>query len=99
MLFQNLYTETSTQRKMVAKPELEKKLPLWKNIRVLVYYLQGVRDDIVDASNAGFARQQLINAPSLEIIFLNGRKHLLAQYEWPAIRQGMLNTYEKAARK
>lgn len=84
---------------MVAKPGLEKMLPLWKNIRVLVYYLQGVRDDIVDASNAGFARQQLINAPSLEIIFLNGRKHLLAQYEWPAIRQGMLNTYEKAARK
>ena len=84
---------------MVAKPELEKMLPLWKNIQVPVYYLQGARDDIVDISNAGFARQQLINVASLEIKFLNGRNHLLAQYEWPAIRQGIPDTYEKAARK
>jgi hypothetical protein len=41
----------------------------------------------------------LINAPSLEIKFLNGRKHLLAQYEWQAIKQAILDVYKKAAKK
>ena len=78
--------------------ELEKMLPHWKNIRVPVYYLQGADDDIVDTTNAGFAREQMVNAPSLEIKFLTGRKHLLAQYEWPAIRQAILNVYDKTAK-
>ena len=73
-------------------------LPYWKNIRVPVYYLQGANDDIVDTTNAGFAREQLVNASSLEIKFLEGRKHLLAQYEWPAIRNAILNVYDKAAK-
>ncbi|HEV7782164.1 MAG TPA: alpha/beta hydrolase [Chitinophagaceae bacterium] len=64
------------------KKELEKMLPYWKNIRVPVYYLQGANDDIVDTSNAGFAREQLVNVPSLEIKFLPNRAHRLAQFEW-----------------
>ena len=75
--------------------ELEKMLPYWKNIRAPVYYVQGANDDIVDTANAGFAREQLINVPSLEIKFLNGRKHLLARYEWAAIKQGILDVYER----
>ncbi len=90
---------SANTEKMYHKQELEKMLPLWKNIRVPVYYLQGAKDDIVDTSNAGFAKQHLINVPSLEIKFLNGRKHLLAQYEWPAIRQGILDIYEKVIKK
>lgn len=90
---------SANTEKVHHKEELEKMLPYWKNIRVPVYYLQGANDDIVDTSNAGFARQQLINAPSLEIKFLPGRKHLLAQYEWPAIKQGILDIYEKARKK
>jgi len=87
---------SANTEKVHHKNELEKMLPYWKNIRVPVYYLQGANDDIVDTSNAGFARKQLINAPSLEIKFLNGRKHLLAQYEWQAIKQAILTIYEKA---
>jgi pimeloyl-ACP methyl ester carboxylesterase len=74
-------------------------LPYWKNIRVPVYYLQGDKDDIVDTSNAGFARKHLINVPSLEIKFLNGRKHLLARYEWQAIKQAILDVYEKVPKE
>jgi pimeloyl-ACP methyl ester carboxylesterase len=77
------------------KKELEKMLPYWKNIRVPVYYLQGANDEIVDTSNAGFAREQLVNAASLEIKFLPNRGHRLAQYEWGAIRAAILNIYEK----
>lgn len=86
---------SANTEKIHHKKELEKMLPYWKTIRVPVYYLQGADDDIVDTSNAGFARKQLVNVPSLEIKFLNGRKHLLARYEWGAIRQAILDTYEK----
>jgi pimeloyl-ACP methyl ester carboxylesterase len=86
---------SANTEKVHHKKELEKMLPYWKNIRVPVYYLQGADDDIVDTSNASFAREQLVNAPSLEIKFLKGRKHVLARYEWPSIKQGILDIYEK----
>ena len=87
---------SANTEKVHHKDELEKMLPYWKNIRVPVFYLQGAHDDIVDTTNAGFAREQLVNVPSLEIKFLDGRKHLLAQYEWPAIRNAILSVYDKA---
>ncbi len=87
---------SANSEKYYHKKELEKMLPYWKNIKVPVYYLQGVDDDIVDTSNAGFAREQLVNVPSLEIKFLPGRKHLLARYEWKSIREAILWVYKKA---
>ena len=86
---------SANTEKIHHKKELEAMLPYWKNIRVPVYYLQGISDDIVDTSNASFARDQLINVPSLEIKFLTGRKHLLARYEWQAIKQAILEIYHK----
>lgn len=70
-------------------------LPYWKNIRVPVVYLQGENDDIVDTSNASFARQQLVNVPYLDIQFLKGRYHRLAQFEWPAIRKSIMKVYDE----
>lgn len=87
---------SANTEKVHHRQELEKMLPYWKDVRVPVYYLQGADDDIVDTANAGFARKNLVNAPSLEVKFLNGRKHLLARYEWAAIRQAILDTYDKA---
>ena len=91
--------KSANTEKIHHKEELEKMLPYWKNIRVPVSYLQGADDDIVDTSNAGFAREQLVNVPSLEIKFLKGRKHLLAQFEWQAIKQAILDVYDKATKK
>jgi pimeloyl-ACP methyl ester carboxylesterase len=89
---------SANTEKVHHKKELEKMLPYWKNIRVPVYYLQGANDDIVDTTNAGFAKEQLVNVSSLEIKFLEGRKHLLAQYEWPAIRNAILDVYDKTSK-
>jgi pimeloyl-ACP methyl ester carboxylesterase len=75
------------------REELEKMLPFWRNIRVPVMYLQGAKDNIIDTSNAGFARQQLVNAPYLGIHFFRERQHLLARYEWPSIRNSILKIY------
>jgi pimeloyl-ACP methyl ester carboxylesterase len=87
---------SANTEKVYHKEELEKMLPHWKNIRVPVMYLQGAHDDIVDTSNAGFARKQLVNAPYLNIHFFPNRAHRLAQYEWPAIRESILKVYELA---
>lgn len=88
-LFRSANTEKMHHRK-----ELEKMLPYWKNIRVPVVYLQGEKDNLIDTSNAGFARQHLINASSLDIRFIKNRYHRLAQFEWPTIRQAILEVYE-----
>jgi pimeloyl-ACP methyl ester carboxylesterase len=90
-----LFRSANTE-KVHHKPELEKMLPLWKNIRVPVVYIQGEKDNIVDTSNAGFAREHLVNASWLDIRFIKGRMHRLAQFEWPQLRQGILDVYEKA---
>jgi len=78
------------------RDELEKMLPYWKNIHVPVAYLQGAKDNIIDTSNAGFARSHLVNAPSLDIHFFPQREHLLAQYEWPTIRANIMKVYARA---
>ena len=81
------------------REELEKMLPYWKNIRVPVVFLQGEKDDIVDTTNANFARQHLINAPYLEIHLIKNRYHRLAQFEWPTIRQAILQMSDRLNKK
>lgn len=88
-----LFRSANTE-KVHHKEELEKMLPLWKNIRVPVIFMQGENDDIVDTANAGFARQHLVNAPSLDVVFLKNRAHRLAQFEWPAIRGSVLRVLD-----
>jgi uncharacterized protein len=89
-----LFRSANTE-KVHHKKELEKMLPLWKNIRVPVMYIQGEKDNIVDTANAGFARKHLVNVPSLDIEFIKGREHRLAQFEWPKFREAILQVYEK----
>jgi pimeloyl-ACP methyl ester carboxylesterase len=85
---------SANTEKVYHREELEKMLPFWKNIRVPVMYIQGEHDDIVDTSNAGFARKQLVNVPYLDIRFIKNRYHRLAQFEWPAIRDGIMEIYK-----
>jgi len=90
--------KSANTEKVHHKEELEKMLPYWKNIKVPVVYLQGIKDNIVDTSNASFARNHLTNVPYLEIRFMEGREHRLAQFEWPTIRESILKVYDMVAR-
>lgn len=89
---------SANTEKMHHREELEKMLPLWKNIHVPVVYMQGAHDELIDTANAGFARKYLVNASSLDIHFFQNREHRLAQFEWPAIRDAILLVYRKALR-
>ncbi|MET0462862.1 MAG: alpha/beta hydrolase [Chitinophagaceae bacterium] len=89
---------SANTEKMHHTEELEKMLPYWKDIRIPVIYMQGEKDELIDTANAGFARQQLVNAPYLDIRFIKGREHRLAQFEWPAIRGSIMEVYEMIKR-
>jgi pimeloyl-ACP methyl ester carboxylesterase len=58
------------------KPELEKMLPLWSDIKCPVIVIQGKKDSLVPAGNADFARKMLINAP-VEFILKEDMDHFV----------------------
>lgn len=45
------------------KPELERMLPLWSEIKCPVIVIQGLKDSLVPAGNADFVRKMVTNAP------------------------------------
>lgn len=59
------------------KPELEKMLPLWKNIRQPVIVIQGGKDMFVSPKNADFAQKMLVNAKSLKIVKVDTMNHFV----------------------
>ena len=59
------------------KPELEKMLPLWKNIRQPVIVIQGGKDMFVSPKNADFAQKMLVNAKSLRLIKVDTMNHFV----------------------
>lgn len=58
------------------KPQLEEMIPDWKNIRVPVIVIQGLKDSLVPAANADFARKMLVNA-SVEFVLVDGMDHFV----------------------
>ncbi len=86
---------SANTEKVRHKAELEKMLPLWEKVNTPVVYIQGEKDNLIDTTNAGFARKMLVNAPFLDIRFVKDRYHRLAQFEWPTIRQGIMDVYRE----
>ena len=91
--------QTANQEKIHHKEELTKMLPLWGRIHVPVIYLQGEADGLVDTTNAGFAREHLINAPSLDIRMIPGRGHLIAFAEKDKIESAILQLLDSTEAK
>jgi pimeloyl-ACP methyl ester carboxylesterase len=59
------------------KPELEKMLPLWKNIRQPVIVIQGGKDMLVSPKNADFAQKMLLNSAKVEIVRVDTMNHFV----------------------
>ena len=59
------------------KPELEKMLPLWKNIRQPVIVIQGGKDMLVSPKNADFAEKMLVNTQSLKVVRVDTMNHFV----------------------
>src|SRR6201996_6662499 len=91
--------QTANKEKVHHKEELTKMLPLWNNIHVPVIYLQGEKDELVDTTNASFAREHLKNAPYLDIRMIPGRGHVIAFAEKDKIEKAILELLDRLEKK
>lgn len=71
------------------KPELEKLVPLWSNIRCPVIVIQGMKDSLVPAANAEFARKMLVNA-SVEFMIKDDMDHFVPWSNPELIHQAII---------
>ena len=69
--------KSANKEKVTHPAELAKMLPYWQNIKVPVMYMQGEKDELIDTSNASFAKTHLVNAPYLYVHFFKGRPHFI----------------------
>ncbi len=79
--------QSANQEKVNHKNELTKMLPYWQNIHVPVMYLQGEKDELIDTSNALFAKQHFTNVPYLYIHFFKNKPHFIPLSEHDFIEQ------------
>ena len=91
--------KTANQEKVHHKEELTKMLPRWGRIHVPVIYMQGEEDGLVDTTNASFAREHLINVPSLDIRMIPKRGHLIAFSEKDRVEKAILDMLDICERK
>jgi pimeloyl-ACP methyl ester carboxylesterase len=88
--------QSANKEKVHHREGLEAMLPHWKNVRIPVAYIQGDQDELVDTTNAGFARQHLVNAPYLNIEFLKNEPHFIAFSARPSVRNRIIDILQLA---
>jgi pimeloyl-ACP methyl ester carboxylesterase len=71
------------------KPELERMLPLWKEIKCPVIVIQGKKDVLVPPENADFAKKMLVNAP-VEFVLVDDMDHFVPWSNPELIREAIL---------
>lgn len=76
------------------KPELERMLPLWKQVRCPTIIIQGTVDELVPAENAAFAKSMLTNAP-VELVMVDGMNHFVPWSHPHLIRDAILKMLER----
>lgn len=72
------------------KPELEKMLPLWKEVKCPVIVIQGKKDELVPAKNADFAKKMLVNAP-VDLMLVEDMNHFVPWSHPHLIHDAVLN--------
>ena len=78
------------------KPELQRMLPLWKDVQCPVTIIQGKKDILVPAENAEFAKKMLINAP-VNLVFIDDMNHFVPWSHPHLIKEALLDMIEKNA--
>lgn len=81
----------SNKEILYLRPELEKMMPLWKNIRIPVTVIQGGKDIFVSPQNATFAKKMLVNA-DLDIVFVDSMNHFIPWSHPQLIKQAIIKT-------
>lgn len=77
------------------KPELEKMLPLWKNIHQPVIVIQGQKDNLVDPLNADFAQKMLVNSQEVKMVIVPDMNHFVPWEHPELIKNAILQVLKK----
>src|SRR6478736_7646001 len=77
------------------KPELQKMLPLWKNITCRVTIIQGKKDNLVSPANTDFAKKMLVNASSVDYVIKDDMSHFVPWQHPELIREEVLQLLSK----
>jgi pimeloyl-ACP methyl ester carboxylesterase len=72
------------------KPELEKMLPLWEEVKCPVIVIQGKKDELVPAKNADFVKKMLVNA-SVDLRLIEDMNHFVPWSHPHLIQDAVLN--------
>jgi pimeloyl-ACP methyl ester carboxylesterase len=76
------------------KPELQRMIPLWKNITSTTIVIQGSKDELVPAANADFAVKMLVNA-TVEVVKVEGMNHFVPWSNPELIHDAILKMISK----
>ena len=83
--------DVSNREIMPLKGELQKMMPLWKNITCPVTVIQGTKDMFVPAGNADFAKKMLAHNPDVKTIMLQKVNHFIPWSHPEVMRQAILD--------
>lgn len=75
------------------KGELEKMLPLWKNIKCPIIFVQGGKDKLVPPGNLDFGKKQLVNTQVVEM-FYPDLNHFIPFTRPDIVREAILKTIQ-----
>ncbi len=67
----------ANEEKLSHEKELEKMAELWDNIKAAVIILQGTSDNLIWPSNATYAKEKLVNAAYVDLVWAEGQGHNL----------------------
>ncbi|WP_420152228.1 alpha/beta fold hydrolase [Siphonobacter sp.] len=76
-------------------PHLVTMVPLWKNIRMPVTMVHGLEDRLLYPVNPLWAAKQLVNAPSVDVIYLARQRHGIMWTARPIIKPLMIQELRK----
>jgi pimeloyl-ACP methyl ester carboxylesterase len=71
------------------KPELERMLPLWQDIKCPVIVIQGTKDELVPKENADFAKRMMTNT-TVDLVLIDGMNHFVPWSHPHLIKQAIL---------
>ncbi len=80
------------------KPELQRMLPLWKEVKCPVILIQGKKDVLVAPENADFAKKMLVNAP-LDLVLIDDMDHFVPWSHPELINEAILSMIKKLTMK
>jgi pimeloyl-ACP methyl ester carboxylesterase len=83
---------SSNHEILYLKPELEKMIPLWKNIKQPTVVIQGGKDNLVHPANADFAQKMLVNVEKLKIIKIDSMNHFVPWSHPQLIKEAIMSS-------